>query len=79
MKVEQEILRALEELPSTALEQVKDFIAFLKETKGVRRSSLPGKELAKRQGAAIKRWAGANLGSGFAGKDHDEILYGSRR
>jgi hypothetical protein len=73
------IIEVLEGLPAAALEQVKDFLLFLKESKGRRRLPLAGKELAKRQGAAIKRWAGKDLGPGFSGKEHDAILYGSDR
>ena len=79
MTTQQDILQALEELPPAAIEQVKDFILFLKETKGRKRSPLIGKELAKKQTAAIKRWAGSDLGPGFSGRDHDAILYGGDR
>jgi hypothetical protein len=72
-----DILQALEGLPTSVLEQVKDFIIFLKETKGTQRPLLKEKALAKQQREAIKKWAGANLGSGFAGQEHDAILYGS--
>ena len=27
----------------------------------------------------IARWSGTSLGEGFAGRDHDEILYGTKR
>ncbi|MBI3328273.1 MAG: hypothetical protein HYZ81_16410 [Nitrospinae bacterium] len=79
MTTQRDILQALEGLPPVVLEQVKDFILFLKETKGRRRSPRTGKELAKRQMAAIKRWAGKNLGPGFSGREHDGILYGGDR
>jgi hypothetical protein len=69
------IIEVLEGLPAAALEQVKDFILFLKERKGQRRPPPAGEELAKRQVAAIKRWAGKDLGPGFSGKEHDAILY----
>jgi hypothetical protein len=62
-------------LPPLALEQAKDFIIFLKETKGSRRSTLQKKALAKKQIEAIKKWAGTNLGPGFAGQEHDGVLY----
>lgn len=74
-KTEQDILQALEGLPPAALEQVKDFILFLKATKGSRCSPLKEKVLAKKQVEAIKKWAGMNLGPGFSGKEHDAILY----
>ncbi|MBI3757364.1 MAG: hypothetical protein HY267_05245 [Deltaproteobacteria bacterium] len=75
MTTEQDISQALEGLPASALEQVKDFIVFLKETKDSQRPLLKEQALAKKQIAAIKKWAGANLGSGFAGQEHDAILY----
>lgn len=73
MTTEREIRQALEGLPPAVLEQVKDFIAFLKE-KGLQRPSSTRKELAKKQMVAIKKWAGTNLGSGFVGREHDVIL-----
>ena len=69
------IVEALEGLPSAALDQVKDFILSLKETKARQRPSVIGGALAQRQVAAIKRWAGKDLGPGFSGKEHDAILY----
>ncbi len=77
MITKQGILQALEGLPPSALGQVKDFILFLKETKGSRRPPLKEKALAKKQIQAIKKWAGTNLGPGFSGREHDAILYGS--
>ena len=38
-----------------------------------------GTLLAKKQFAALKKWAGRNLGKGFAGKDHDRILHEDER
>jgi hypothetical protein len=73
------IIEALEGLPPADLEQVKDFILFLKASEGQRRRPLSGNELAKRQVAAIKRWAGKDLGLGFSAKEHDAILYGNDR
>ncbi len=75
MTTERDILQALEGLPTAALEQVKDFILFLKETKGSQRPPLTEKAIAKKQIAAIKKWAGTNLGSGFSSREHDAILY----
>lgn len=75
MTTERDILQALEGLPTSALEQVKDFIIFLKETKGSQRPRPKQKAIAKKQIAAIKKWAGANLGPGFSGREHDAILY----
>jgi hypothetical protein len=77
MATERDILQALEGLPPATLDQVKDFITFLKATKGQRRPALAGKALAKKQLVAIKKWAGVDLGPGFAGRDHDAVLYGS--
>jgi hypothetical protein len=79
MATERDILLALEGLPPAALDQVKDFITHLKERKAPQRPALTGQALAKKQWVAIKKWAGTNLGSGFTGRDHDAILYGSGR
>ena len=79
MATERDILQALEGLPPASLDQVKDFITHLKEKKGQRRPALAGKALAKKQLAAIKKWAGVNLGPGFSSRDHDAVLYGSGR
>lgn len=75
MTTERDILQALKGLPTSALEQVKDFIVFLKETNGSQRPPLKQKALAKKQMEAIKKWAGTNLGPGFSGREHDEVLY----
>jgi hypothetical protein len=75
MTTERDILQALEGLPTAALEQVKDFILFLKDTKGSQRPPLKEKTLAKKQMEAIKKWAGTNLGPGFSDREHDAILY----
>jgi hypothetical protein len=74
MTTEREILQALEGLPTSVFEQVKDFIIFLKETKGSQRPRLKEKALAKKQMTAIKKWAGTNLGPGFLGRERDAIL-----
>jgi hypothetical protein len=75
MTTQRDILQALQGLPPEALEQVNDFILFLKESKDQGRHPPAGEELAKKQMAAIKRWAGKELGPGFSGKVHDTILY----
>jgi hypothetical protein len=79
MTTQRDILQALQGLPPEALEQVNDFILFLKESKGQGRHRPAGEELAKKQMAAIKRWAGKDLEPGFLGKEHDAILYKSDR
>lgn len=79
MTTERDILQALEGLPPSALEQIKDFILFLKETKRQQQPPPKGSELAKKQAMDIKRWAGKNLGPGFSGREHDAILYGGDR
>jgi len=79
MATERDILHALEGLSPAVLDQVKDFITHLKEKKDPRRPTLEAKALARKQLTAIKKWAGANLGPGFSGRDHDAILYGSGR
>ena len=58
MTTERDILQALEGLPTSVLEQVKDFIIFLKETKGSQRPLLKEKALAKKQREAIKNGLG---------------------
>lgn len=77
MTTERDILQALEGLPTSVLEQVKDFIIFLKETKCSQHPRPKQKAIAKKQITAIKKWAGTNLGPGFSGREHDAILYGS--
>jgi hypothetical protein len=79
MAIEKDVLRALKGLPKEALVEVKDFIGRLKKTKNHRRSPEVAKALAERQHAAIKKWAGTDLGAGFAGRDHDAVLYGGSR
>ena len=73
------ILRELDELPEDALKEVEEFIIFLKHRESRQAVDRNGKVLAKKQLSAIKKWAGKNLGAGFAGREHDAILYrGSR-
>jgi hypothetical protein len=79
MTTQRDIMQALQGLPPEALEQVNDFILFLKESKSQGRHPLAGKDLATKQVAAIKKWAGKNLTPGFSGKEHDAILYKSDR
>ena len=70
------ILRELEKLPPDALKEVEKFISQLKRPKKKQTPGQNGKVLAKKQTAAIKKWAGRNLGAGFTARDHDRILYG---
>ena len=71
------IFRELERLPVKALEEVEKFVGQLKQSRSSGRTpALNGKMLAKKQITAIKKWAGRNLEAGFAGRDHDKILYG---
>jgi len=73
------ILRELNNLPDDALKEVARFISHLKKCE--KKSRAPkhrGKALASQQTAAIKKWAGRDLGGGYAGRDHDTILYGDR-
>lgn len=79
MTTQRDILQALQGLPPEALEQIKDFILFLKESKGQGQHPPTGEELAMKQVVAIKKWAGRNLGPGFSGREHDTILYGGSR
>ena len=60
MTTRRDILQALQGLPPEALEEIKNFILFLKESKGQGRHPPAGEELAKKQVAAIKKWAGRN-------------------
>ena len=78
MTTEREILRALEGLPPAVVRQVKDFIVFLKEQHASQHAPRSRKILATKQAAAIKKWAGANLGPGFSGQEHDAVLYGGK-
>ena len=72
--------RALEGLPAEVLEEVEEFITSLKKRKGKRETpSRNGKVLAKKQLPAIRKWAGTNLRAGFAGREHDAILYRENR
>jgi len=74
------ILRELEGLPEDAVKEVEQFIACLKKYRGAKQiAARNGKVLAKKQLAAIKRWAGKNLGAGFAGREHDAVLYEGKR
>lgn len=70
------ILRELEKLPPDALKEVEKFVGQLKRSKRKQTRAQNGKVLAKKQTAAIKKWAGRNLGAGFIARDHDSILYG---
>jgi hypothetical protein len=74
MTTERDILQALEGLPTSVLEQIKDFIIFLKE-KGTQHPRRKQKVLAEKQKEVIKKWAGTNLGPGFSGKEYEAILY----
>jgi hypothetical protein len=79
MSGKQEIIRALDNLAPDSLDQVKVFLDTLKKTKknGQRISGNPA-IVAKKQCAAIKKWAGKKLPSGFSGRDHDRVLYGAK-
>ncbi len=79
MATERDILRTLEGLTPALLERVEDFILSLKESRAPKKPGLTGKTLARRQLDAIKKWGGRNLGPGFSGREHDQILYGRSR
>jgi mRNA-degrading endonuclease RelE of RelBE toxin-antitoxin system len=71
------ILRELEKLPPNDLKEVERFVGQLKKSQGKRQTlARNGKVLARTQRAAIKKWAGRDLGRGFNSRDHDRILYG---
>jgi hypothetical protein len=73
------ILRELEKLPPNDLKEVERFVGQLKKSQGKRQTSARnGKVLARKQIAAIKKWAGRDLGRGYTGRDHDRILYGDK-
>ena len=58
-----------------ALKDVAKFITSLKRRQGRKLAAdRNGQMLAKRQLSAIKKWAGTNLGAGFAGRDHDAAV-----
>jgi hypothetical protein len=78
MTTGREILHALEGLPPAVVNQVKDFIVFLKEQHVSKQAPRSGKTLATKQATAIKKWAGTNLGPGFSGQEHDAVLYGGK-
>ena len=73
------ILRELEKLPANDLKEVEKFVGQLMKAEG-KGQTLPrnGKVLARTQTAAIKKWAGRDLGRGFNSRDHDRILYGDK-
>lgn len=73
------ILRDLDELPENAQKEVEEFISFLKYKERKQTVDRSGKVLAKKQLSAIKKWAGKDLGDGFAGREHDAVLYGNKR
>jgi hypothetical protein len=79
MAGKQEIIRTLDDLTPDSLDEVKEFINCLKKVKknGRRRFAKP-ELVAKKQFAAIKRWAGQKLPAGFSGRDHDRVLYGAK-
>jgi hypothetical protein len=72
----EEILRAIEGLPQDSLNEVKEFIDGLRKSRRKRPAAgRNGELLAKKQLAAIKKWAGRTLQPGFSGREHDSILY----
>jgi hypothetical protein len=80
MAAKPSLLRELDQLPDAALKEVASFISRLKKCQDKKLSPKHnGKALAGRQTVAIKKWAGRNLGDGYAGRDHDAILYGDKR
>ena len=74
------ILRELEKLPPDGLKEIERIVAQFKKSRRKRKlGDQNGERLAKMQIAAINKWAGRKLGRGFAGRDHDRILYGEER
>jgi len=80
MAAKPRLWQELERLPAETLEEVEEFITSLKKRKGKRETpGRNGKVLAKKQLSAIRKWAGTNLRAGFAGREHDVILYRENR
>lgn len=76
MAAKPRLWRELEGLPAEALEEIEEFITSLKKRRGKRETpGRNGRVLAKKHLSAIRKWAGTRLGAGFAGRDHDAILY----
>jgi len=79
MASRENLLRQLNQLSDEAIDEVGRFVSHLKKCQVKSRSSKKNdKTLAGKQSAAIKKWAGRNLGPGYAGRDHDRILYGDK-
>jgi hypothetical protein len=79
MSGKHEIIRALDDLAPDSLDQIKVFIDSLKKgKKNGRRISGKPELVAKKQYAAIKKWAGKKLRGGFSGREHDRVLYGEK-
>ena len=73
------IWRELEKLTANDLKRVERFVDHLKKSQGKRQAlAQNGNVLVRKQFAAIKKWAGRNLGKGFTGRDHDRFLYGDK-
>ena len=73
MTTGRDILRALEGLPMSALEQVKDFIIFTERNKGLITPSPERQSACEEAERSHKKWAGTNLGPGFSGREKSRV------
>ena len=73
----------LVELKRRALEENRSLASLIRalidDYLGGGRDQAARRRQASVQRRSIKRWAGTSLGRGFAGRDHDDVLYGRRR
>ena len=70
------ILKEYEKLPADAQREVERFVRRLRKKCAASKRHDSVAAEAKRQSASIRKWAGKVRVPGFAGRDHDKILYG---
>lgn len=79
MAAKPSLLPELNQLSDAALKEVASFISRLKKCQEIKFSPKRNdRALAGRQAAAIKKWAGRDLGDGYTSRDRDAILYGAK-
>lgn len=70
-------------LKRRALDESRSLASLIREIiDGYLQDPLPSRsteQIARDQHGCISRWMGTSMGKGFAGRDHDEILYGRSR
>ncbi len=70
---------ALRELKRRAVEQDRSLASLLREIiddyLGRDTGEEAGRKRSEVQRRSVKAWAGSSLGTGFSGRDHDEVLY----